>query len=380
MCKRCFRLKHHNDLIGQPADATTPQVLSFLKDQAPSVVVKVVDLVDFPGSFIENLKDTIGDKHTLILVGNKLDQVGDFKSNNKQSQASIDRVTKWLERYSAALGLKTRHVVAVSSKTGSGMNQLVGVLKQLREASERVYFVGCANVGKSALLNCLVTRQGTKEQANVLPTESYAPGTTTATITVPLHLSNTTEPVQLVDTPGIFNMHRIIHNLNMQELKQVVPTKLINPQSFLLLPGRSLCLGGLARLDYVKTEVDQPPVWFSFFGSNTLPLHITNPTRAEELKQEHYNGIPNILTPPLGSADRLKQFPRMEKARSFQLSSNDWRFHSHDIVLSGLGWVSLRGRFADILIDVYTLGGKGVAKRPPLVPNKFGPKLNKPRK
>lgn len=54
------------------------------------------------------------------------------------------------------------------------------------------------------------------------------------------------------DTPGVIQQDQITNFLTRSELTLTLPEKLIQPRSFLLSPGKSLFLGGVARVDFDK--------------------------------------------------------------------------------------------------------------------------------
>lgn len=58
------------------------------------------------------------------------------------------------------------------------------------------------------------------------------------------------------DTPGVIQPDQILGILTTDELMYVLPRELITPETFILKPGMTLYIAGLARLDY--TEGSRP--------------------------------------------------------------------------------------------------------------------------
>ncbi|CDH56172.1 predicted protein [Lichtheimia corymbifera JMRC:FSU:9682] len=116
-----------------------------------------------------------------------------------------------------------QHVQLVSATKGWGIQGLLRRIDEERMPTDDVYPVGATNVGKSALVNQIVSQQRTgsdKRQYRI--TSSPAPGTTMGTIRIPVHALgmnsnniNTPHGFQrdrfLVDTPGIINDQQLIN-------------------------------------------------------------------------------------------------------------------------------------------------------------------------
>ena len=75
----------------------------------------------------------------------------------------------------------------VSSKKGYYIDDLLNTIDFLRKERD-VYFVGCANVGKSSLINALLRRN--LNYTNDVIATSLIPGTTLNEITIPFFDDN----------------------------------------------------------------------------------------------------------------------------------------------------------------------------------------------
>ncbi len=115
------------------------------------VIVYIVDLFDFHGSFLYSMPRIIGDNPVLILA-NKIDL---FPKDVKFS-----RVQHWVKRECRNRGLHditVGQVHLVSCKTGFGVSE---ALRRARQSAEDrgcdIYVVGAANAGKSTFINHLL--------------------------------------------------------------------------------------------------------------------------------------------------------------------------------------------------------------------------------
>ena len=72
ICQRCYYIRHCEAFKEVSTDQK--QYISMISKIRPtqSIVVLVVDVMDMGGSIVPNLMDYIGDKHPLVVVGNKV--------------------------------------------------------------------------------------------------------------------------------------------------------------------------------------------------------------------------------------------------------------------------------------------------------------------
>ena len=134
-------------------------------------------------------------------------------------------------------------------------------------------------------------------------TESPFPGTTLAA--TPIALPTGCSDIGTVwDTPGIIvdasrqKLMEILSASGMKELSKALPTKKLDATTFRVSPGRSLFLGSLARIDYIRTSDDDRKdcrLLFSWFG--VLPGHLTKTSGAFDMLVKHAGGL---LSPPRG--------------------------------------------------------------------------------
>lgn len=143
LCKRCFRLKHYNEIQDVTiTDNDFLQMVSSINDKE-GIIVHVIDIFDVNGSLIKSLPRIVGNK-IILLVGNKVDLLP--KSTNK------NKLGHWLRTEAKDAGIKVQDVFLISSKKGYGIEDLMKQIDQYREQKD-VYIVGTTNVGKSTFIN-----------------------------------------------------------------------------------------------------------------------------------------------------------------------------------------------------------------------------------
>ncbi len=312
ICQRCFRIKHYNEVA--PVEMSDDDFLRILNGigDTDSLVVMVVDLFDFQGSWLRGLPRFVGG-NPILLVGNKVDLL--------PRNINLNRVRNWIQHEAKERGLKPEEVILVSAAKGTGIDELLTRIGKRRHGKD-VYIVGVTNVGKSTLINRILHDYGA---ADMEITTSPFPGTTLDKIEIPLE-----DGRSIYDTPGIINRDQIGHMVTPEDLRALTPTARINPKGYQLNAGQSLFIGGLARIDFVHGE-HQP---FVLYVANQLYIHRTKLENADEVLAKHHG---TLLMPPSGEA--AKQLPAFTK-HTCKIDGKG----PMDIVISGLGWVALQGK------------------------------------
>nr|WP_269136004.1 ribosome biogenesis GTPase YqeH [Sporosarcina cyprini] len=332
LCQRCFRLRNYNEL--QPVSLSGDDFLAILNGigQKDGIVVKVVDIFDFNGSWIPGLHRFVGNKD-IILVGNKSDVLPKSVKEGK--------LKNWMREESRKLGLKPAEILLVSAYKGTGMEEALAAIEEIRGGKD-VYVVGCTNVGKSTFINRII--KNATGMGDVITT-SHFPGTTLDLVEIPLD-----DGKAIYDTPGIINDHQMAHYLGPNDLKAITPKKELKPKVFQLNAEQTLYIGGLARFDFISGDRSS----FTVHVSNSLPIHRTKLENADQLFADHLGGL---LSPPTEeSIDALPPLVRHE----FSIKKP-----KTDIVISGLGWITIQ--HPDVKIAVHAPRGVNVELRPSLI-------------
>lgn len=335
ICQRCFRIKHYNEVA--PVSMEDDDFLRILHGigATDSLVVMVVDIFDFQGSWLRGLPRFVG-KNPILLVGNKVDLL--------PKNINLNRVRNWMQHEAKERGLRPADVILVSAQKGFNIDELLARIGELRRGRD-VYIVGVTNVGKSTLINRILHDYGS---ADLEITTSPFPGTTLDKIEIPLE-----DGRSIYDTPGIINRDQIGHMVSPQDLRRITPTARINPKVYQLNDRQTLFLGGLARIDFVRGQ-HQP---FVVYVANNLYIHRTKLENADEVMAKHHG---ELLAPPTG-AEAAQALPPFVK-HTFKIPPAG----ATDIVISGLGWVSLRGKH-EAHVVVHAPKGVSVGMRKGLI-------------
>jgi len=330
VCRRCFRIKNYNESSSVTVDQD--EFLKLLGGIATtdSLVVHIVDLFDFHGSLISGLQRFVGHNPVLLVV-NKIDLLPPVTNWN--------RLRNWVQKQAREEGLKVADVVLCSARRNIGFDRVVDAVNAYRQGRD-VYVVGATNVGKSTLINRLISDYSDLKREL---TVSRYPGTTLDAVHIPLD-----DGKSIVDTPGIVYSWRMSEIVPRGDLAALLPEKPLKPITYQLNAGQTLFVGALARFDFIEGERQS----FTVQVSNGLSVHRTKLDRADELYAQHRG---EMLSPP--SKEDLDGFPAWTKHRLRIPPNADL-----DIFISGLGWIQANGNTGAV-VDVHAPKGIKVLLR-----------------
>ncbi|XP_061362983.1 GTP-binding protein BRASSINAZOLE INSENSITIVE PALE GREEN 2, chloroplastic isoform X1 [Gastrolobium bilobum] len=370
VCARCHSLRNYGQVKNQTVENLIPDfdfnrlISTRLMNPAGSgsatVVVMVVDCVDFDGSFprtavkslfeaLERIQDNpkLGKKlPKLVLVATKVDLL--------PSQVSPTRLDRWVRHRSRSGGApKLSGVYMVSAHKDLGVRNLLSFMKNLAGPRGNVWVIGAQNAGKSTLINAFAKREGA--QVTKL-TEAPVPGTTLGILRIGGILS---AKAKMFDTPGLLHPYLMSMRLNRDEQKMVEIRKELRPRTYRIKVGQAIHIGGLTRLDLIEASVET--IYVTVWASPNVSLHLGKIENADEVWHNHV-GV--RLQPPIGS-DRAAELGTWQE-REVKVSGSSWDVKSIDIAIAGLGWFSL-GFKGEATIKLWTFDGVDVTLREPLV-------------
>ncbi|KAL3645192.1 hypothetical protein CASFOL_010372 [Castilleja foliolosa] len=307
-----------------------------------ALIVKLVDIVDFNGSFLARIRDLAG-ANPIILVITKVDLL--------PKGTDFNCVGDWVVEATVKKKLNVLSVHLTSSKSLVGIAGVISEIQREKKGRD-VYILGSANVGKSAFINSLLKMLSYKDPVAAAarrykPIQSAVPGTTLGPIQIEAFLSGG----KLYDTPGVHLHHRQAAVVNSDDLPALAPQSRLRGQSFPNpnlnldslfaeqirsngLNGFSIFWGGLVRIDIIKVL---PQTCLTFYGPKALQLHLVPTEKAYEFYQKEV-GI--LLTPPTGK-QKADSWTGLEATRELQLKYHDTERPACDVAISGLGWISV---------------------------------------
>lgn len=311
-CQRCFRLTHYNDVVISMQQGIDNDELLKKVNDLDALVVWVVDVVDFESSLIKGMNRHLIGKDILLVC---------TKSDLLPRDINPNKIANFIMRRLKAHGIKIVGVTLCPDLHKQDPESIENVNESIEHVRNNrdVVLLGNANAGKSTLLNGLLN-------SNELTT-SWHPGTTLDLN--PIEYNGYT----LYDTPGIVNSKSLLTYVPVDQLKDVIFQKQINPKKFQLTKNQSLAVGGYVRLDLKDCDKVNVVCYFN----ERLNIHRGKMEQADHLWETHLN---ELLAPSIND-----EFKEMKKYTSTK------KIPKIDVVIAGLGWFCIQGDVSQI--DVY---------------------------
>ncbi|KAJ8772107.1 hypothetical protein K2173_027284 [Erythroxylum novogranatense] len=353
ICRRCKLLSHGHMITavggnggysgGQQFVSAEElrEKLSHLRNEK-ALILKLVDIVDFNGSFLARVRDLVG-ANPIILVVTKIDLL--------PRDTDLNCVGDWVVEATTKKKLNVLSVHLTSSKSLVGIVGVVSEIQKERKGRD-VYILGSANVGKSAFIDALLKTMAQRDPAAAAarkykPIQSAVPGTTLGPIQINAFLGGG----KLFDTPGVHLHHRQSAVVHSEDLPILAPRSRLKgttlPNARVAseigmadrwksdgLNGFSIFWGGLVRIDVLKVL---PETSLTFYGPKVLQIHVVPTEKADEFYQKEL-GV--LLTPPTRT-DRADDWKGLELTRRLQINFEDVERPASDIAISGLGWIAV---------------------------------------
>ncbi|XP_021909453.1 NO-associated protein 1, chloroplastic/mitochondrial [Carica papaya] len=353
ICGRCRLLSHGHMVTAVGGNGGYPggkqfvsadelrEKLSHLRYEK-ALIIKLVDIVDFNGSFLARVRDLAG-ANPIILVITKVDLL--------PRGTDLNCVGDWVVEATTKKKLNVLSVHLTSSKSLVGIAAVASEIQKEKKGRD-VYILGSANVGKSAFINALLKTMAQKDPAAAAaqkykPIQSAVPGTTLGPIQIDAFLGGG----KLYDTPGVHLHHRQTAVVHAEDLPDLAPQSRLRGQSFPNfqassedeiadkfksngLNGFSIFWGGLVRIDVLKVL---PETCLTFYGPKALKIHVVPTDEADEFYQKEL-GV--LLTPPTGK-QKAEDWRGLETERSLQIEFEHASRPAKDVAISGLGWISV---------------------------------------
>eukprot|EP00250_Pteridium_aquilinum_P010516 c19443_g1_i1 orf=108-1952(+) len=398
LCERCRALSHgqmipavggHGGYGGGKRFISAEQLrteLSHIRNEK-ALIINLVDIVDFNGSFLTRIRDLVG-ANPIMLVVTKIDLL--------PRGTNFTAVGDWIVEFLMRKKLNVISVHLTSSKSMVGIAGVVSYLRQQRQG-RNVYILGSANVGKSAFVSAMLQEMSKRDLAasaalRHLPIQSAMPGTTLG----PIEINAFSGGGNLFDTPGIHAHHRMPAVVSPSDLTLLAPRRqlrgyLVAPSIFarttnmafdvvesepgvsgefssddhvareesaslpmlsevadaarddeITLSGMSVLWGGLVRLDIVKAP---PYVGFRFYGPTAMSKETVATSEADLFYKEQ---LSKKLTPPTCA----ESWPGLESQHALDLKFDSWDRPACDIAISGLGWMTIECGYAEYMEDL----------------------------
>ncbi len=315
LCQRCYRLQHYgenrDDSIAEPDYANIFKNIIARKN----LILYALDLFNFESSIIREVHPYIKN-NPILVVANKRDILPKNIDDDKLKQFIYLRLKQE--------GIEPQGIIVTSAYKNYNFDEIYQAGRELSNKKD-IFIIGASSVGKSSIINTFLKNYKNASR-NVITTSPY-PGTTVATIRIPIDNYR-----MIIDTPGVLVKDSMQAKLEKAALKYIIPRTEVRPITYQLASKQSIIFGGLARFDILEG----PKSGYTIYASRDLEVQRCKLDRADTtfnnlVSKKKIKPTSHIISgiESLTDEENIYVLPKDKKV---------------DIVISGLGWVSVNGK------------------------------------
>ncbi len=343
LCQRCFKIKNYgkNSVNNFKSEDYSKEVLKSVKKS--DIILPIFDIIDFEGSFSEEILDYLRDYRSIVLV-NKTDLLPGF--------VHPAEIADWIKDRLAEEDIVPENIAFISAKNKYGINGVIRKIKSVfPEGKVKAVVLGVSNVGKSSVINLLLGK-------NKITTSKYS-GTTLKSINNKIPDTNIT----ITDTPGLIPKEkRLSDMISVETGLKLVPAGEISRKTFKLGDGQIFMFDAFCRFKVKENEIEDETEgkniykpMFSAYSSKNVKFHVAKEERVEDLLQGDFFEI-------LKGEEKKKYFEN--KFVTFETTVEE----NEDLVISGLGWINVKR--GPLTIELTVPEGVKVIVRPSIFKGK----------
>jgi len=343
LCQRCFKIKNYgkNSVNNFKSEDYSKEVLNSVKKS--DIILPIFDIIDFEGSFTEEILDYLRDYRSIVLV-NKTDLLPGF--------VHPAEIADWIKDRLAEEDIVPENIAFISAKNKYGINGVIRKIKSVfPEGKVKAVVLGVSNVGKSSVINLLLGK-------NKITTSKYS-GTTLKSINNKIPDTNIT----ITDTPGLIPKEkRLSDMISVETGLKLVPAGEISRKTFKLGDGQIFMFDAFCRFKVKENEIEDEiegeniyKPMFSAYSSKNVKFHVAKEERVEDLLQGDFFEI-------LKGEEKKKYFEN--KFVTFETTVEE----NEDLVISGLGWINVKR--GPLTIELTVPEGVKVIVRPSIFKGK----------
>lgn len=343
LCQRCFKIKNYgkNSVNNFKSEDYSKEVLNSVKKS--DIILPIFDIIDFEGSFTEEILDYLRDYRSIVLV-NKTDLLPGF--------VHPAEIADWIKDRFAEEDIVPENIAFISAKNKYGINGVIRKIKSVfPEGKVKAVVLGVSNVGKSSVINLLLGK-------NKITTSKYS-GTTLKSINNKIPDTNIT----ITDTPGLIPKEkRLSDMISVETGLKLVPAGEISRKTFKLGDGQIFMFDAFCRFKVKENEIEDKiegeniyKPMFSAYSSKNVKFHVAKEERVEDLLQGDFFEI-------LKGEEKKKYFENKFVTFETVVEENE------DLVISGLGWINVKR--GPLTIELTVPEGVKVIVRPSIFKGK----------
>lgn len=332
LCDNCFKNERFNS---SPKEANFETSYESILDEIKfkkALVVYVVDVFSFEGSFISKLNKKLKDID-VFAVASKRDLL--------PSESDNDILQRYIEHRLRVSKLAVKDSILVSTNSGYNMKLLHEKLIKYGKNKD-IYFIGATTSGKSTIIEDFL-RNYTNNTNNLITTYTFNDSDLRG-FRIPINDNH-----YIYETPGTSINNSLIAKADKITQNQIIPKKTVKARILKLSPNNSILFGGLVGIQLISGQRTS----VSCYASSEVDINL--------IKGDLENSLTNLLkkkkiSPIIDSIKSATDFD----AYDIQITEKG----SRDIGILGLGWINFTGNnqlfrvFVPKGVYVYTTRGK----------------------
>ncbi len=309
LCQRCFKIKNYGqNTVNNLKKEDYLEEVSRTVEKA-DIILPIFDIVDFEGSFSEEILDYLRDYRAIIIV-NKIDLMPDFIHPTE--------IADWIKKRLKEEDIVPDDIAFVSAKNKYGINGIIRKINNIFPNRKiKAAVIGASNVGKSSIINLISGR-------NRITTSKYS-GTTLRSINIKIPDTD----IVVIDTPGLIPEGRMTDLFSAETGLKLIPTGEISRKTFKMEENQVFMFDSLCRFKILKDENRGYKPIFSAYSSKNVRFHVTKEEKVEELLKGNFFNI-------LSGEEKKIFFKNKFIKHIIEIGENE------DIAIAGLGWINVK--------------------------------------
>ncbi|PPE04544.1 GTP-binding protein YqeH [Entomoplasma ellychniae] len=308
-CLRCFKIKNYNELIAQEIKASDfiEKLKEVIKSEKQTTeFYYILDIYDLNASRIIELEELLS-KFKVIIIINKIDLL--------PKSVKLSKIAKYITELFAKTSLKKCDIILMTTTKKNFVNSLLNKVKKTQTVK---YFIGSSNVGKSSIINAIMTAN------NLIPQVLVSNYFNTTLEFIDIKLDSQTK---LIDTPGISRQNSIANLTTNKQQKHMYFTKELKQITYQLNSNNSIFYEALCWFDFLsEKEIENS---FHVYTNKDIKTHRTSFKNS----LNYYEKNKFLLDLNIKNKN-ISKYEFLFDKKTFN--------KEYDIVISGLGWISFK--------------------------------------
>lgn len=311
LCDTCFNTQRFNS---SPKEANFDDdyvtILKEIRNKKP-LVVYVVDLFSFEGSFISKITEML-EGIDVIAIGNKRDLM--------PKDVDDDKLIDYVGHRLRVSKLQVKDVILTSTNPSYNVDLLIEKMMEYRDGRD-IYFVGASFSGKSALIS-EVLKLYTNNTNNLITMHNF-PGTELRGFKIPID-----NKTSIYETPGTSLDNSMLGKVEKTVQNLIIPKKAITGKKIRILKGQIMMLGGLAGVQLLENKKCDITLYLSQKINVLITRYKNEKTLDDLLRKETVKPV----------SERIRSFADFD-VYDLEITEEGER----DVGILGLGWFKFNG-------------------------------------